>query len=278
MVMGTTLEPKVHSLPISSINKEPRNQHRLPLDPEKVGTFLYCMRKAVTFPPLNVWWDRETYWLSDGLHRLAAAEQNCMAHLQSKVHAGTFSDAQWDSYGSNRIHALPLSLVETRNFLALALQHPVAATLSDEQIASHLGVVTSFLRYWKKRLPATAGHVASIENISDEMVGKAVRYMRANLASGLNINKLARQIGVSAPHLRRRFRLAGQSSPKAVFDDLRMERAQELLSTTDLSVKEIVGQFGYKRVSAFGRAFLRAWGVSPRRRSRSAPEGGSPSA
>jgi AraC-like DNA-binding protein len=257
-------DPETRLVPISSIQNEPRATNGIVLDPGRVAAFSHLMREGVTFPPIKVWHDGDTCWLSRGLHPLSAAESAGITHLLCEVHAGTFSDAQWDSYGSNRTHASRLSLVGTRNLLAVALQHPIAATLSDAQIASHLGVATSFVRRWNKRLPPkAAGYMAPIEDISEEIVQKAVRYMRANLGSGLNIAKLARQIGVSAPHLRRRFRLAAQLGPKAVFDDLRMELAQELLGTTDLSVKEIAGQLGYERVSAFDRVFLRVWGASP---------------
>jgi len=87
--------------------------------------------------------------------------------------------------------------------------------------------------------------------------------MRANLNSDLNAPKLARQIGVSVPHLSRRFRLALRSSPMAVLTELRMEWARAVLAERDLTQKEIAGQVGYKTTSAFGRAFLRSQGVTP---------------
>jgi AraC-like DNA-binding protein len=211
-----------------------------------------------------VWRDGCAYWLADGLHRLAAAEKAAMIELLCEVHAGTLSDAEWDSYGPGRIGTLPFSLAEMRNFLAPALRHPHAAALSDVQIASHLGVATSFILYWKNRLcQQRAGSVPRIEGVTDEIVLKAVRYLRANLGSTLNVTKLARSIGVSPPHLRRRFRLAAQSSPQDVFTGLRMERARELLTGGDLSVKQIAAELGYKRSAAFGRVFVRFWGVPP---------------
>jgi AraC-like DNA-binding protein len=263
--MSRAPEPETRPVPITSIQKEPRATNGIALNPGRVAAFSDLMRAGAMFPPIKVWRDGDIYWLSDGLHTLAAAEQAGMTDPPCEVCLGTFSDAQWDSYGSNRIHASPHSPAEMRNFLALALQHPIAATLSDAQIASHLGVATSFVRYWKKRLPPKgAGHAAPIKEISDEIVRKAVRDMPANLASDLNVRKLARQIGVSASHLRRRFRLTGGSGPKAMLTDLRMERARELLTATDLSTKEIACQLAYRRADEFSRAFARVHGTAPR--------------
>jgi transcriptional regulator GlxA family with amidase domain len=110
---------------------------------------------------------------------------------------------------------------------------------------------------------ASGSRDASTVDTSDEIVMRAISYMRANLESSLSVAELARRIGVSAPHLRRRFRKAKQLNPRAIFTELRKERARELLGTTDLAVKEIADRLGYKTVSAFGRAFLRVWGEAP---------------
>jgi transcriptional regulator GlxA family with amidase domain len=107
------------------------------------------------------------------------------------------------------------------------------------------------------------------EEISDEFVPRAISYMRLNMGADLSVLKLARHVGVSAPQLSRRFRNANQPSPSAMLTGIRMERARELLIAHDLTLKEIADQVGYRALSAFGRAFLRAWGVPPGRLRRS---------
>jgi AraC-like DNA-binding protein len=263
-VMGS--EPKLATrlVPISSIQKEPRAGIGIALDPGAVAAFSDLMLAGVIFPPIRVWWDGDTYWLSHGWHRLASAEQAGLAEIICEVYIGTLSDAQWDSYPSDTGRALRLSLAETRNVLALALQHPIAATLSAAQIRKHLGVFESAVRLRRTSQYPTGGeNVVRRVDISDGVVLDAIRNIHANLGSDLNVAKLARQIGTSPSNLRRRFREAKQPSPHAMFADFRMERARELLSTSHLTLKEIADQVGYRRPSAFGRAFLRAWGVPP---------------
>jgi transcriptional regulator GlxA family with amidase domain len=138
----------------------------------------------------------------------------------------------------------------------------MAGALSDAQIASHLGVARSFVRYWRKRLSSKCT-VALTGNIPDEIVLNAVKYMHANLGSDLNVAKLARQVGTSPPNLRRRFREAKQLGPHALLTDLRMERARELLYTSHVTLKEIAYQLGYRRPDEFSRAFARVHGITP---------------
>jgi AraC-like DNA-binding protein len=222
------------------------------------------MRRGITFPPIRVWRDAETYWLSHGLHRLASAELAGLAEIACEVHFGALSDAQWDSYAFDTGGVPRLTLAETRKVHALALQHPTAATLGDSQIASHLGISESGLRLRRKDLILRREEIeAHTSDISDGTVLDAIRYIRANLGFELNVAELARRVGASAPNLRRRFRDAKQSSPHATLTDFRMERARELLSTKQLTLKEVAGQVGYRTPSAFGRAFLQAWGIPP---------------
>ena len=263
-VMGGAPEPETRPVPVSSIQKEPRATNGITLDPGRVSAFSDLMRTGVVLPPIRVWQDGDIHWLSDGLHRLAAAEWALIGELLCEVHAGTFSDAQWDSFASIGTQVTRLSPAEMPNFLALVLQHPRAATLSDARVAKHLGVATSFVRYWRKRpMPLRAEGVVRMTDISDEVVLKAIHYMRANLGLDLSVPKLARQIGVSASHLTRRFRLALQSSPKDLLTDLRMDKARELLSNSDLTLKQIAAQLTYGRADEFGRAFARVHGIGP---------------
>ena len=63
--------------------------------------------------------------------------------------------------------------------------------------------------------------------------------------------------------LRHRFRKVFGISPQGMFIRLRMNRAKELLRTTNLSVKEIAHELGYSRQHDLTRAFHKYTGTSP---------------
>jgi hypothetical protein len=63
--------------------------------------------------------------------------------------------------------------------------------------------------------------------------------------------------------LRHRFRKIFGISPQGLLIRLRMDRAKELLQTTNLSVKEIAHEIGYTRQHDLTRAFRKHTGASP---------------
>jgi helix-turn-helix protein/cupin domain len=63
--------------------------------------------------------------------------------------------------------------------------------------------------------------------------------------------------------LRHRFRKIFGISPQGMLIRLRMDRARELLRTTNLSVKEIAEEIGYSRQHDLTRAFHKYIGMSP---------------
>jgi hypothetical protein len=63
--------------------------------------------------------------------------------------------------------------------------------------------------------------------------------------------------------LRHRFRKLFGISPQGMLIRLRMDRAKELLRTSDLSVKEIAYELGYSRQHDLTRAFHKYTGTSP---------------
>lgn len=63
--------------------------------------------------------------------------------------------------------------------------------------------------------------------------------------------------------LRHRFRKIFGISPQRMLIQLRMDRAKELLRTTELSVKEIAHEVGYTRQHDLTRAFHKYTGTSP---------------
>jgi AraC-like DNA-binding protein len=79
-----------------------------------------------------------------------------------------------------------------------------------------------------------------------------------------SITKLARKVGVNEAKLMHLFK---QQVGETIFNytqRLKMERAKELLETTDISVTEIAFDVGYEYSSNFTTAFRRHFGVTPR--------------
>jgi AraC-like DNA-binding protein len=82
-------------------------------------------------------------------------------------------------------------------------------------------------------------------------------------AEPLDVPALARRAHVSPAHFSRRFKEAFGESPHQYVLTRRVERAQELLRNTDLSVSEICLEVGFQSLGSFSAAFHRVAGVTP---------------
>ncbi len=82
-------------------------------------------------------------------------------------------------------------------------------------------------------------------------------------AEPLDVAALARQAHVSPAHFSRRFKEAYGESPHQYVLSRRVERAQELLRNTKLSVTEICLEVGFQSLGSFSAAFHRIAGATP---------------
>lgn len=79
----------------------------------------------------------------------------------------------------------------------------------------------------------------------------------------ITIEELARQFDTSPTQLKNSFRGVYGISVQAYQREQKMRAAARLLLTTNLSVQEISGQFGYANSSKFSAAFQRVIGMTP---------------
>jgi AraC-like DNA-binding protein len=96
-------------------------------------------------------------------------------------------------------------------------------------------------------------------------VREAISYMQRNLARSVSAGELCKAVGLSQTHFNRIFRASVGVSPVRFFIDQRMDWAEQLLSQTALSVKEIAARIGYDDPLYFSSRFKAVRGVSPRR-------------
>jgi transcriptional regulator GlxA family with amidase domain len=89
-------------------------------------------------------------------------------------------------------------------------------------------------------------------------------YVDAHLGSRLDVDALARIVGLSVSHFSRSFQKAVGMSPHRYVIQCRVIRGQELLATTQLPLTEIALTIGFANQSHFSRRFHEVIGVPPR--------------
>ena len=82
-------------------------------------------------------------------------------------------------------------------------------------------------------------------------------------AQPLDLNKLASAAGMSKFHFLRCFASAYGVTPSAYLTERRIERAQDLLRATNLTVTEVCGLVGYSSLGSFSQRFTELVGMTP---------------
>ena len=88
-------------------------------------------------------------------------------------------------------------------------------------------------------------------------------FSRESLESELSIQQIAEEQSVSYSNFRKLFKEHTGFSPAVYQQDLRLQRAKELLSTTDMSIKEIAYQLNFESPDYFSAKFKSKTGRRP---------------
>lgn len=106
-------------------------------------------------------------------------------------------------------------------------------------------------------------NTGTIEDAARHRVQKALQWFANHLQDNPRLDEVARAIGSSTAHLRRHFHDVMQAPPKKIFDQLRFQRAMQLMADPDTKLSFVCDACGFENPSSFSRAFKTKFGVSP---------------
>lgn len=101
--------------------------------------------------------------------------------------------------------------------------------------------------------------------IDDPFIVRAVSFIRRHACDGIGVSDVLREVPLSRSVLQRRFRrILGQTVSDAIIH-LRVKRAQQLLTETDLPLSKVAEMAGFQHHQYLGAVFRKRLGVSPAR-------------
>ncbi len=96
-----------------------------------------------------------------------------------------------------------------------------------------------------------------------DMINRACMLIRQGIESRITVQEVAEKLGMSYSNFRKLFKEYTGVSPAYYQQDLRLQRAKELLSSSDLSVKEIAYKLNYDFPDYFSSKFKAKMGCQP---------------
>lgn len=104
---------------------------------------------------------------------------------------------------------------------------------------------------------------APLKSHGDSQVLKAQHLIETNYAKIETIDAIAKDVGISPRHFKRRFKKATNELPLKYLQRVRVDAAKEKLETTKAAIDEITWAVGYQDISSFCRLFKQHTKISP---------------
>lgn len=167
------------------------------------------------------------------------------------------------------------NVISIKHFLAdifLQVKHSILRVYEDLNIPfSHNAAIIELienkyylyeiLRYFTEQFEMIIRAIGN--NSSDSIFDDIMYYVDHNYSAPLKLELIAPLFGYSSAYLGKLFTQKNGKSFNTYLDEIRIQHATELLSTTDLKVYEISTKVGYKKVDYFNQKFRRITNLSP---------------
>jgi len=104
---------------------------------------------------------------------------------------------------------------------------------------------------------------SSTVTLRTSLFDDAVAIVEREYADDLTLDDIARRVASSRRQLQRAYSEIGSTTFREHLTNVRMDRAAELLASSDLTVREVAHRVGYRQPAQFAKAFRRRHGVAP---------------
>ncbi len=105
--------------------------------------------------------------------------------------------------------------------------------------------------------------IESNNNAYLEYITKVVDFINNNYSKDLSISDIARSVNLNPRYLGSLFKSATGKTLIEYLNEIRMKKAKELLSQTNMSIKTISESVGYNDVHTFIRNFKKVFNITP---------------
>ncbi|MDQ6418298.1 response regulator [Paenibacillus sp. LHD-117] len=164
---------------------------------------------------------------------------------------------------SDMYYNVPLVIVYARIAVGLAeLAAEISASRETEAGLLHSRAGTNAACIPNR--DATEEKASKPEAVYRKEVRQAVAYLEKHYTERISIADIAGQVGLSEPYLCQIFKAETNSSIVTRLNDIRMEKAFELLGTGRYLVKQAAIEVGISDPFYFNRLFKKRFGISPK--------------
>lgn len=205
---------------------------------------------------------------------LAAVDTGAFLLAEAGVLNGYRATSHWETLPALRESYSDVDVVETAYVLdrgrmtasgganALDMMLDWLAAIEGELLAAKVADTLVHTRHLnhpgEARIPAGSRY-----RVSEPRVLAAIQLMEEHIEDVLTMRDIAEGAGTSERHLERLFRTHLSVTPKTFYSQLRLERAERLLTYSRMSVRDVALACGFSSLALFSRAFKARFGRAP---------------
>src|SRR5215831_2652672 len=127
-------------------------QVRVALSETVIREYTEAIEQGDEFPPIEVYYDETAHWLSDGFHRVEAAQQAGRDSLAATIHSGGQREALLHALSANDTHGYRRTDMDRRHAIGLMLADPEWQAWSNREIARQCRVSEFLVRSVRQAL------------------------------------------------------------------------------------------------------------------------------
>lgn len=118
-------------------------------------------------------------------------------------------------------------------------------------------------KHWAEGIVSAVMEAAFIQQESDGVIQRSIRYIQQHVEEEISRESIADYVGLNPAYLSRLFKKETEQNLIDFLISVKMNRARELLDTTDMTVSSVAQQVGYSNFSHFTKMFRKQFDVNP---------------
>ena len=156
-------------------------------------------------------------------------------------------------------------LISSSGYTAAEVRNRLRKILNEQsqRLAGYETAIVSSLNEILITLLRAAERNVVSDNSSQKRVEAILEHMKQNFSQPYSLPDVAAEIHLSERHFTNLCRKVTGMSFRKYLEELRLERAKELLNTTNMPATAIAFEVGYEELSTFYRAFKSRFSLSP---------------
>ena len=145
-----------------------------PTKKDAVQAYKSDMERKEVFPPVEVMYDGEAYWLWDGFHRYHAHRKKGDNYIEAHITEGTQRQAIFASFGANTKHGIRRETEDLKNIIRKILADDEWKYATHEEIGIHLSFSRRYVTSLVKQIEDEDKKKAAAKKKAEEAARKKV--------------------------------------------------------------------------------------------------------